>query len=211
MNEFLATVLTFPTLPWSVLFAFATLYWLLVALGVLDAEFGADLPAEGAEVAVASGMLARLGLSGVPLMLVVVLASFWGWITSYFIQLFLLPLLPAALLLPGKIGTALLAALPALLITALMLRPLRIALARLRPANRAPLQGKVGTVISPLVDAENGQAEFADGGAGLIFQVRAKPPETFRRGERVVLLDYRASDHTWRVTAASRLYPEKSP
>ncbi len=210
MREFLATVLTFPTLPWSVLFTCATLYWLLVAIGVMDAEFGADLPADGGEVAAASGMLARLGLSGVPLMLLLALASFWGWITSYFVQLYLLPLLPAALLWPGKIATAVLAIVPAVFVSSLMLRPLRLWLARLRPANRAPLPGRVGTVISPHVDADNGQAEFDDGGAGLIFQVRARPPETFRRGDRVVLLEYRASDHTWRVTAESRLHPDRS-
>ena len=36
MTEFLNTVLTFPTLVYSVLLAFCTVYWLLAATGIVD-------------------------------------------------------------------------------------------------------------------------------------------------------------------------------
>ena len=43
-----------------------------------------------------------------------------------------------------------------------------------------------------------GQAEVDDGGAGLILQVRADPG-VFRRGDRVVLVDYLAAQNAYRV------------
>ena len=74
-------------------------------------------------------MLARWGLGGVPIMVVVTLLSLFGWLITYFIHLFVL--LPLPDLLRWGLGTlvAVLAPLPAVPLIALILRPVRCAAA----------------------------------------------------------------------------------
>lgn len=202
MNAFLHTALSFPTLPWSVLVTVAVLYWLVAALGVFDIDAGMEGESPLAD---AGGMLTRLGLRGVPLMLVVLLVAFFAWISTYFFQLYLLDRLFSGTLrtLVGTLAM-LLAAVPGVLMASLLLRPLRRFMLKLVPATPPSLLGKVGTVTTPEVDAEHGMASFEDGGAGLLLQVRAQPPDVYPRGERVVLIEYHEADNSWRVISESQ-------
>lgn len=202
MNAFLHTALSFPTLPWSVLFTVAVLYWLVAALGVFDLDAGMEGESPLAD---AGGMLTRLGLRGVPLMLIVLVIAFFAWISTYFFQLYLLdPLFSGTLRTLLGSAAMLLAAIPGLLMASLLLRPLRRFMLKLTPATPPSLLGKVGTVTTAQVDAEHGMASFEDGGAGLLLQVRAHPPDVYPRGERVVLLEYREADNSWRVISESK-------
>ena len=71
------------------------------------------------------------------------------------------------------------------------------------PTGVVAVLGKAGTVISPQVTEREGRAEFDDGGAGLILQVRAPPGVTFNRGERVVLLSFDEQRDSYAVIAES--------
>lgn len=202
MTEFLNTALTFPTLIYSVLLAFCTVYWLLAATGIVDIDaVDGWLTTDGdtAEPSVVAGMLAKLGLSGVPMMLVLTVLSFFGWLITYFVQLFLLQHLPGSLRWIAGAGTLIVALLPGALVTSLLLRPLASVIARLRPPVPPSVLGRAGSVISPHADAGSGRAHFDDGGAGLILQVRALPGERFSRGDRVVLIEHLETDNTYRV------------
>lgn len=193
MTLFLSTALAFPTLLYSVLLAFCALYWLIAATGAIDTDALDGLLAtdgDSSEPATAAGMLARLGLSGVPLMLVLTVLAFTGWVLTYFVHLLLLRHLPDALRLIAGIGTAVVALLPGIFLTSLLLRPVAKLINRLRPPEPPTLLGRAGTVISPYVDAENGRAEIADGGAGLILQVRTQPGLRLSRGDRIVLIEH---------------------
>ena len=145
------------------------------------------------------GMLARLGLSGVPIMIVLTVLSFLGWLVTYFVHLLLLRHLPDGLRMLGGIATLLGAVVPGVLMTSLLLRPVARLMAKLQPVAAASILGRIGTVISPVVDANGGRAAFDDGGAGLILQVRAPPGASFARGERVVLLSHDAQANTHAV------------
>lgn len=207
MTEFLQTALTFPTLVYSILLAFCVVYWLLAATGLVDIDaldglLGGD--ADGGDASDSAGILAKLGLGGVPIMLVLAVLSFFGWLTSYFVQLLLLQHLPAPLRLLGGIATLVGALVPGVFVTSLLLRPVRMLIVKLRPPVPPSLLGRVGTVISPEVDAGQGRAEFADGGAGLILQVRVAPPASFLRGDRVVLLEHDAMANTYLVISESQ-------
>ena len=133
-------------------------------------------------------------------MLVVTLLGFFAWIVTYFVHLFVL--LPLPDLLRWAIGAvvALLAPLPAVPFTALLLRPVRRFLLRLRPVAQASLLGRTGVVASPKVDARGGHATFDDGGAGLVLQVRSEIE--LQRGERIVLVEHVADQHHYRVVRA---------
>lgn len=202
MNEFLTVALTFPTLPYSIVLAFAVLYWLLAACGMVDdaiAHDGMDLHLGDDGLHGISGMFSRLGLGGAPVMLVIALLAFFGWTATYFVHLFLLQSLPTPLRWLAGSVTAVLALIPAVALSVIVLRPIRRLLLRLRPVAQASLLGRVGVVASPQVTAGSGYANVNDGGAGLILQVRSREGVTLARGERVVLLDYVAEHNHYLV------------
>jgi hypothetical protein len=207
MTEFLQTALTFPTLLYSILLAFCAIYWLLASTGLVDIDaldglLGGD--GDGGDASDSAGLLARLGLGGVPIMIVLTVLSFFGWLATYFVHLLLLQHLPAPLRLIGGIATLAGALVPGVFITSMLLRPVRKLIVKLRPPVPPSLLGRVGTVISPEVDGKQGRAEFADGGAGLILQIRTAAPVTFLRGDRVVLLEHDATANTYLVISESQ-------
>ena len=207
MTEFLQTALTFPTLLYSVLLAFCVIYWLLAATGLMDLDALDGLLGDDGDSHHASdsaGLLARLGLGGVPIMIVLTVLSFFGWTVTYFVHLLVLQHLPALLRMLGGIATLVGALVPGVLVTSLLLRPVRKLMVKLRPPVAPSILGRVGTVISPEVDGNQGRAEFADGGAGLILQVRVAPPGRFLRGDRVVLLEHDATANTYLVISESQ-------
>lgn len=211
MTEFLNTALTFPTLLYSVLLAFCTVYWLLAATGIVDIDaVDGWLTTDGdtAEPSVVAGMLAKLGLSGVPMMLVLTVLAFFGWLITYFVHLFLLQHVPDSLRWIAGAGTLVAALLPGALVTSLLLRPLAAVIARLRPPLPPSVLGRAGAVISPHADATSGRAHVDDGGAGLILQVRALPGERFARGDRVVLIEHLEPENSYRVMSETTFHQQ---
>ncbi len=202
MNDFLQTVLTFPTLPYSILLAFCVVYWMLAATGLLDGDaidglLGSD--GDPGDSTATAGIVARMGLGGVPLMVVIAVLSFCAWLATYFVQLLVLSHLPGPLRMLAGVVTLVAALIPGVLVTSALLRPLSKLINRLSPPIARSILGRAGTVISPCVDADSGRAEFDDGGAGLILQVRTLPGSIFQRGERVVLLSYDEQANTHAV------------
>ena len=215
MTEFYTTALTFPTLIYSILLAFCVVYWLLAATGLVDSDAihgllhhhdgldGIDTGHHHADATDSAGILSRLGLSGVPFMLILSVLVFFGWLITYFAQLLVLQHLPDPLRILAGIGVLVVALLPGLMLTSLLLRPVARLIMKLRPPVPPSILGKAGNVISPRVTDSEGRAEFEDGGAGLILQVRAPPGTAFQRGERVVLLSFDEQAHTYAVMSES--------
>ena len=61
--------------------------------------------------------------------------------------------------------------------------------------------GQTAIVRSSKVDQFSGEANFDDGGAGLIVKVRAMGDSQFVRGDKVVLLEYMAEQNIYRVVS----------
>ncbi len=217
MTEFYTTALTFPTLLYSILLAFCVVYWLLAATGLVDNDTIHGLlhhhdGLDGIQTAHhhhdsgatdSAGIIARLGLSGVPFMLILSVLAFFGWLITYFAQLLVLQFLPDPLRVLAGIGVLVVALLPGLVLTSLLLRPVARLIMKLRPPVPPSILGKAGNVISPRVTESEGRAEFDDGAAGLILQVRAPPGVTFARGDRVVLLSFDDASHAYAVISES--------
>lgn len=202
MNEFLTTALTFPTVAYSVLLTVCAIYWLLAATGLvetdaLDGLLGTD--GDATDGTGAAAMLAKLGLSGVPLMVVVTVLAFFGWVGTYYVQLLVLNHVPDSLRVLAGIATDILMLVPGLIATSLLLRPLSRLLLRLRPPRDPSLLGRVAVVTTPHVAGNYGQASVDDGGAGLLLQVRHDDPGRFKRGDRIVLIEYIDEQHAYRV------------
>ena len=200
MAEFVATALGFPTLLYSIVLAFCALYWLLAATGLVDLDLdGLDAPDLGDSGL--AGMLGRLGLDRLPMMLVVTLVAFVAWFLTYFVHLFLL--LPLSGWLRWPLGAVVLLAtfVASVFIAAAVLRPVRSWLLTRRTPAQQTLLGQVAVVRSPRVTTQLGTADLDDGGAGLILQVRADDAVGLQRGDRVVLVEFDATAHAYRVIA----------
>lgn len=201
MNAFLHTALTLPTLLYSIVLAVCVLYWLLAATGLADADgpdglLGGDGDGDASGIA---AMLAKLGLSGVPMMIVLTVLAFIGWLGTYFVQLLVLQHLPTMLRVLVGLGVAVAMLVPGAFVTSLLLRPLSRLLLSLRPPVEPSILGRVAIVSTPSVDAGYGQATMDDGGAGLVLQIRHPDPARFKRGDRVVLIEYLGEQHAYRV------------
>lgn len=195
MNEFFQTALTFPTVVYSVLLSVSAAYWLVAATGLADGDgpFGDGDPGD------AAGMLAKLGLGGVPAMVVATVFSFAAWLGTYFAQLLVLRQLPEGTRALAGIATMLAMVIPAAAATSLVLRPLARTMARLRP--EVPLLGRAGVLITPTATSDYGQATVDDGGAGLVLQVRSEDAQPLRRGDRIVLIEYLEGQNAYRVVS----------
>lgn len=202
MNEFLQTALTFPTVVPSVVLSVSAVYWLLASTGLAGDDF--DVPGGEGDAGTATGaaaMLSRLGLGGLPVMVVLTTFSFTAWFGTYFVQLLVLRHLPEGVRTLAGAGTLLAMLVAAVAATSLLLRPVRRWTAKLSPATDASLLGRTGVVTTPTLSSDYGQASVDDGGAGLILQVRSDEPHGLRRGDRVVLIEYLEGQNAYRVVA----------
>lgn len=205
MELFLHSALAFPTVLFSFLLCLAVLYWLVAALGileidVLDGDFAGD--GEGLELEGLAGLLLRLGLGGVPVTLVLTLLVFFAWFASYFVELLLLRHLPLGWLrYPLGLAVAAAALLPAVPLTGMLCRPLRRLFRKVEAPSARSLLGQVARVRSGTVSPRFGEADLDDQGAGLILRIRADESAGFRRGDRVVLLQYLEAEHAYRVVS----------
>lgn len=221
MNEFLLTIFSFPTVIYTVVLIVAMLYWLCAAFGLLDLEL-LDVDASGLEgqlhahaehsfAETFAGILLRLGLNGVPVTLVVTLIAIIGWVISYYLSYIELVLLGYGWVrfivgIPILIFSFYLA----VLATAQIIKPLRKLFAKAEQFVEKKILGQTAIVRSSKVDKYSGEANFDDGGAGLILKVRAAGDDQFVRGDRVVLLEYSAEEHIYRVISESEFLGKPS-
>ncbi|MEH6420065.1 hypothetical protein [Pseudomonas sp. CGJS7] len=228
MFEFISTIFTLPTAFYTVLFGVVICYWLLSALGLVGGEMidgwvGGDLHGHGdglgahshghvlSDHTLADGAhhqhqsvfdpLMRLGLGGIPI--TVVLSALIGvsWALTYLADVYLLNLLPTATLrIVGGAVTIVVAFALAIPVAAFALRPVRKLLQKMQPGPPRPILGQTAVIRTP-VNRITGTASVEDGGAGLILQIREDDPERFKRGDRVVLIEYLEDQNAYRVVS----------
>ena len=213
MDPFYQNIASFPTLFFTLLLALTTLYWLSAVLGVVDLDIlDIDIPEGDLEIngdlnndtgtganAVA-GLLLKLGLNGVPLTVSLSFLSLFGWLICYFAVHFIFPFIPDGILeyivgLPILFGSLYIS----ILITAQIIKPLKPFFANMYKNSIKNVLGQTAIVRSLRLDASFGEVLLADGGAGLIFKARTHGDETFKKGDRVVLLEYLKDQHAYRV------------
>jgi len=146
---------------------------------------GGDGDADAESPGGLGGLIQSLGLGGVPvtLMLSVLILAAWGFCIG-------------AMRLFGAAAWAAVAAPVASLalaipVTGVLIRPLRRLFSTVAAPRHRDFLGKICTITTLRVDARYGQAEVADGGAGLVVQVRSTDPDRLRRGDRALIFDYK--------------------
>lgn len=172
-----------------------------VVLGAVDG--GVDVGADG-ELDASEGLLGLLGLAKVPVTITGSTATLVAWTACAFASLTLSPqhvLLQLAVLL-GALFVGLLGA-------AVLLRPLGKALSQSKPARRRDSLGQVCTITSGKVDATFGTASVDDGAAGLNVHVVCPKPNTLKKGDRAILVDFDAAKDTYEIEPVDWLLPQE--
>jgi hypothetical protein len=194
MDSFLAAILAFPTVVFTVLLVLFILYAAATLLGALDIHWlDGILGIDHAPDSVLEGALSSLGVAGIPITIFGGVASTFAWLTSIAASKFLpdsLAISIAVLLASGFVGA---------MLGGLAVRPFR-GIFNTPPAPlRKAIVGKICTVRSLRVDDNTGVAEVEDGGSGFIAEVRCFRENELTRGSKAIVFDYDAQQGVYHV------------
>lgn len=225
MSDFLAAILAFPTVLFTIPLGVVVGYWLTVIVGavgidVLDGS-GLDAVEGGVKGAVEGGAKAALeghshgsfldvlGFGGVPTTVSVSFVVFLSWLLSLGVGHPLQARLGAwpAALVSG--GLAVLCLGLGGVLAGLAVRPLRPLFAVQQAPRRAELIGRVCVIASGRVDGRFGHATFEDGGAGLILNVVCDKANGFKRGDQGLILSYDSARDAYEVEPVDWLLPQE--
>lgn len=218
MNPFYQNIASFPTVIFTVLLGIVVLFWLVAVIGVIDLDFlDFDLPEPDVELSAdannlsnpgaLAGIFLKFGLHGVPVTIILSFIVLIGWLVSYYLVHF-------TLFWADNFWLRLILGLPIFLVatiagalaTAQIIKPLRKFFQHATQPLEKIVLGQTAIVRSSVVDGEFGEAVLEDGGAGLILKVRAMNPETFARGDKVVLLNYLKDKNLYQVISEQEFH-----
>ncbi len=209
MTPFYTIISSFPTVIFSFFCLFCAIFWLIAMLGAVDIDFLDFLDFSGVEGAESAGflgglsfVLAKLGLNHVPFIITLSFLSLFGWmISSYAVYALSLIKLGALLGLLFNVVIFIGATYLSLLMTSIVVRPLRKLFMKMDASVEKKVLGQVAVVRTSRVDKVFGEAHMDDGAAGLVLKVRSYSDEIFNKGERIVLLDYVESENIYHVVS----------
>jgi len=204
---FITKISLYPTIVFTGLVMFVTLYWMVSLLGMADmdtVDIG-DASGEGSSFTSSgfvSGLLLKFGLYGVPLIVILSLISLIGWLLSYFYTSFLHQNFDSGILyyLFGT-GALIFVLVISMWLTGIIISPIRNKIAKIPRRNAASNIGKIAVVRTLSVTDKHGEVELNDGGAGLILKIRSDINDgSLKQGDRVMLVEYLEAANTYRVT-----------
>jgi hypothetical protein len=197
MSAFLAAVLAFPTVVFTVLLVFFLLYGLLTLLGAVDIEWlDGLLGIDDIDVddGWLEGGLSALGVAGIPLTIVGGISAVFAWLASYVSMRFLGE---SSFVVDSLVGLG--ATVVGIGLGSIVLRPIRRIFDTAPAPVRKAIVGKVCTIRSLRVDHASGTAEVEDGGAGIIAEVRCFRENELTRGSKAIVFDYDAQEGIYHV------------
>jgi hypothetical protein len=190
MNAFLAAILSFPTVVFTVLLGLFLLYAIATLLGLFDFEsLDGALGIDDVGDNVFGGAMHAFGVAGIPLTIFLGAVSLVGWTTSYLADRFL----PDSTLIDGAIFIG--ALFVGLFLGSRIVRPLRSAFATAEGPHRSALIGKIATIRSLRVDGSAGTAEVGD----VVAEVRCFRDNELTLGSKAVVYEYDEKENTYHV------------
>ncbi|WNV91128.1 hypothetical protein [Umezawaea sp. Da 62-37] len=202
MGEFTGTAFGYPTVFLSVLLLVVVLYWLLAVVGVLDGD--------GAEVGGFEGVLAGLGVDGVPVTVVLSLLTAFSWFACLGGSVLLNGFdLSSPLTIVLGLVVLLLALVVGVFATRLLAWPLRKLFPNAPQASRNDFIGRPCVVRTGTVTHDFGQAEVtAVDGSSALVQVRQAGQDVLTAGSTALIFDYDVEgEFFWVVPVDSVLGP----
>ncbi|WP_201580942.1 hypothetical protein [Psychrobacter glacincola] len=205
---FITKISLYPTIIFTGLVMFVTLYWVVSLLGMADMD-SVDLGESGGDADVSTlsstgfftGLMLKFGLYGVPLIIILSLISLIGWLLSYLYTSFLHQYFDSGVLyyLFGT-GALIFVLVVSMWLTGIIISPIRKNIAKIPKRNSSNNVGKIAVVRTLSVTDKHGEAELNDGGAGLILKIRSDSNDgLLKQGDRVMLIEYLDEANTYRV------------
>lgn len=172
-------------------------------VGGPDMAGGAHNMAGGAHsMGALASLLFHLGLYGVPMTLILTFICLVGWFVSYYGFHWGL----GVLFDPGPVryglGILLLAfsLVAGVIVTSVLIRPLKPLFKKAEQVTGASLRGKTVVVRSTQISATYGEAVYEGGGTNMLLDVRpANEGESFKRGDKAVILDFDAEQRLYTI------------
>ena len=205
---FITKISLYPTIIFTGLVMFVTLYWVVSLLGMADMD-SVDLGESGGDADVSTlsstgfftGLMLKFGLYGVPLIIILSLISLIGWLLSYLYTSLLHQYFDSGVLyyLFGT-GALIFVLVVSMWLTGIIISPIRKNIAKIPKRNSSNNVGKIAVVRTLSVTDKHGEAELNDGGAGLILKIRSDSNNgLLKQGDRVMLIEYLDEANTYRV------------
>lgn len=204
---FVTKISLYPTVIFTGLVMFVTLYWVVSLLGMTDMDT-VELGESGGDVADLSstgfftGLMLKFGLYGVPLIIILSLVSLIGWLLSYLYTSFLHQNFDSGILYyVFGTGALIFVLVVSMWLTGMIISPIRKNIANIPKRNASSVVGKTAIVRTLSVTNKHGEAELNDGGAGLILKIRSDiNNNSLKQGDKVLLVEYLDEANTYRVT-----------
>ena len=206
---FITKISLYPTIIFTGLVMFVTLYWVVSLLGMADmdtielGDLGGDTDvANLSSTGFFTGLMLKFGLYGVPFIIILSLISLIGWLLSYLYTSFLHQYFDSGILyyLFGT-GALVFVLVVSMWLTGIIISPIRKNIAKIPQRNFSNNVGKVAVVRTLSVTDKHGEAALNDGGAGLILKIRSDNTDnSLKQGDKVLLVAYVEEANTYRVT-----------
>ena len=210
---FITNISLYPTIVFTGLVMFVTLYWVVSLLGLVDmdsvdlGDLGGDVGGDAdvsnlSSTGFFTGLMLKFGLYGVPLIIILTLISLIGWLLSYLYTSFLHQNVDSGILYyVFGTGALVFVLVISMWLTGLIISPIRKNIAKIPKRNASSNIGKIAVVRTLSVTDKHGEAVLNDGGAGLILKIRSDMSDNqLKQGDKVVLVAYLDDANTYRVT-----------
>lgn len=214
MDSFTEVISSYPTSVFTVVLGVMLVFWIFAIVGMFDIDifpgetgddaFDGDFEAD-AEMPGFVGLLHTLGLTGVPLTLVISIIALLGFVLSYFSSAWiLLPL--GSDLLRYLIGTAILvvSVIVAVPVTAQAIKPMKPLFVKHYAPSKRDYIGHLCVVTSSKVDSEFGIGAVDTHGAPLQVDIRAREGEIYSKGTTLRIAAYDRVQDTFEVISEEK-------
>ncbi|MET0027112.1 MAG: hypothetical protein ABW101_05705 [Candidatus Thiodiazotropha sp.] len=214
MDLFASIISSYPTNIFSIVLGVMLVFWIFAILGMLDIDIlspegGDDIFEIDAEVDTEMpgfvGLLHTLGLTGVPLTLVISIIALIGFSLSYFIsRWFLVPM--GSDLLRYILGTGVLvgSTLTAIPLTARLIKPLKPLFVKHYAPSKKDYVGYVCVVTSSSANEEFGIGVIETSGAPIQIDIRTTNGEAYTKGANLRVARYDSVEDFFEVISEAK-------
>ncbi len=193
MEGFIAQIIAYPTVIYTLLLGVMFLLLLPTLLGFFDLDI-VEMDAEGGSDSLngISGLLVTLGLSGVPITISFFLLFLFAWASSYILNAYLVHYVPMGILFwIGSVVVLVVSFFIGVWFTSKLVKPLRKFFHQpVSVPRHLALIGKTCKVRSSRVNATMGEAVCKNEGADLIIKVRADVEYMLKKGDAVLITEH---------------------